>query len=350
MQYIDFKIWIQSKAIEQMKQTITHLNQLVDEQIQLYKMECKPQTDEVPPEYLEFQLERSLDSLKINILSEFKQTYLNNKKFAIWNEHPVDKPIKFNTNNTLMQKAKLSASAHTFEALPQLAFLDLETDGINIHTANILQVAIIKPIIHPKHETLHYIKTYSSYILPHEEYSQKDNKAFEINHIGDKQLKTATLMEDAAIDIAYHLHNTVIVGYNINSFDIPILKRHLNYHDEHLFHKFSIDLYPACWKNKKQKLGDAIKAYNLLNNPKPHDAVADANCCMDLLNEVIERDELPNSEEGLLDLFSSPQNIWQHYSRHKIIDINPNHGDYSHLLMITPTSSLKRKHSEISNT
>jgi DNA polymerase III epsilon subunit-like protein len=139
------------------------------------------------------------------------------------------------------------------------------------------------------------------------------------------------------------------VGYNVNSFDIPILKRHLEKYNEELYHKFSIDLYPACWKDKKQKLGDAIKAYNLPCNPKPHDALADASCCMDLLNEIIERNELPNNEDDLLDLFLSlDQNIWQHFRKLKIIDVNLNHKEYSHLLMMTPPSSLKRKHSEIS--
>ena len=69
---------------------------------------------------------------------------------------------------------------------------------------------------------------------------------------------------------------------------------------------------------------------------------------MELLNEVIINNELPNTEDDLLDLFCSPQNIWQHYGRNKIIDINPDHKDYSHLLYATPASSLKRKHSEIS--
>jgi len=347
MQYIDFTTWFEPKALQQMKQTIVQLNQLIDEQMQIYKSESNPQTNEVPSEYLEFQLERCLDSLKINILYEFKQASLN-KKFITWDKNPIDKPIKLHTNNSLMQIAKLAASAHSFEALPQLAFIDLETDGINIETANILQIAIIKPIIHPIHDSLHYLKTFSSYILPYKGYSQEDNKAFHINHIGEKQLKSALLMEDIAPHIAYQLYHTILVGYNINSFDIPILKRHLIKYEEELIHNFSIDLYPACWKDKKQKLGDAIKAYNLSNNPNPHDAMADASCCMDLLNELIERNELPNNEDDLLDLFNSPQNIWQHFRRNKIIDINPNNKNYSHLLVTTPSSSLKRKLSEIS--
>ena len=344
----NFTTWFESKALEQMKQTIYYLNGLVDEQMQAYKMDSKLGTNEIPPEYLEFQLERCLDLLKINILSEYKQASLT-KKFYNCNKLLLDKPVKINTGNTLMQKAKLAAATYNLQSLPQLAFLDLETDGTNIETANILQVAIIKPIINSETETLSYVETFSCYTLPYKGYSQKHNKAFHINHIGDKELESAKEMHYAAIDIAYHLYDTVIVGYNVNSFDIPILKRHLEKYNEELYHKFSIDLYPACWKDKKQKLGDAIKAYNLPCNPKPHDALADASCCMDLLNEIIERNELPNNEDDLLDLFLSlDQNIWQHFRKLKIIDVNLNHKEYSHLLMMTPSSSLKRKHSEIS--
>jgi DNA polymerase III epsilon subunit-like protein len=348
MPQINFTTWFETKALNQLKSNIAHLNQLIDEQTQIFKREkFLPLTNEIPLEYLEFQVERCLESLKVNLLTELKNTSFSNK-FITWDQLPVDKPISLeNHKNTLMQKAKLSASAHIFQAMPQLAFIDIETDGIDIESANILQVAIIKPIIDPVHDSLNYFQTWSKYILPYEGYSQKDNKAYHINHIGDKELEQAMDIDDAIMHISYHICNAVLVGYNINSFDIPILRKHLIKHNEPILYKYSIDLYPTCWKDKKQKLQDAIKAYNIPSNPNPHDATADAACCIDLLNEIIERHELPNNEEDLLDLFISPQNIWQnYYKKLKVIDINPDHKNYSHLLFPTPASSLKRKHSE----
>ena len=347
MYFSEFSTWFQTKATQQLKQSIDQFNQLMDEQVQLYKKECKPSTDQIPPDYLEYQVDRCLSAFKTNLLSELQQTCFN-RKFTIGTKNPIEKPIKLFSKTTLMERAKLSASAHILQALPQLAFLDIETDGININTANILQIAIIKPIVDPEYDTLNYHTSWSRYILPWEGYSQKNNKAYHINHIGDKELETALEIEEAVFDICYHLENTVIVGYNINQFDIPIIKRHCEKHQEPLLYKYSIDLYPAIWKDKKQKLEDAIKAYNLPINSNPHDAKADASCCMDLLYEIIERNELPGTEEEQLELFSLPQNIWQHFKRLKVIDINPKHKDYSHLLYSTPTSSLKRKLSEIS--
>jgi DNA polymerase III epsilon subunit-like protein len=347
MQTIDFTTWFELKAMQQIKQSIKHLNQLMDEQIQIYKKDCRPLTNIIPPEYLEYQVERCLESFKISLLSEVKNTSIT-KRFITKDKYPVEKPIKLNTNNTLIQRAKIAASAHNFQALPQLAFLDIETDSANIATANILQISIIKPIIHPDHETLSYFTTWSKYTKPDYEYSQKDNKAYHINHIGDKELKTAMHMGEAAIYISELLMDTVVVGYNINHFDLPIIRRHLKLYNEEIQWKYSIDLFPAIWKDKKHKLQDAINLYNLSTNNKPHDAEADASCCIDLLNELIERNELLATEEDLLDLFSSPQNIWQHFGKKKVVEINPNHTDYAHLAYPTPASSLKRKLSQIS--
>jgi DNA polymerase III epsilon subunit-like protein len=347
MQPIEFSTWFQTNALKQLKQSIQQFTQLMDEQIQMYNIESKPSTKEIPPEYLTLQVENCINSFKINLLSELEQTCFY-KKFTFDTKTPIEKPIKLDTNNTLMQKAKLSAAAHALYSLPQLAFLDIETDGTDINTANILQVAIIKPIINHEHDSLSHFTTWSKYVLPWEGYTEKDNKAFHINHIGEEQLKTAYDLDNAIMHITYHLCNTVIVGYNVNNFDIPILKRHCDMWDEPLKYKYSIDLYPTVWKNRKQKLGDAIKAYGLPANSNPHDATADATCCIDLLSEAIIRNELPNNEEELLDLFTSSNNIWQHYGKNKIIEINPDHKDYSHLLYPTPASSLKRKLSQIS--
>ena len=347
MQFTEFSLWFQSKALQHLKQSLEHLNSIMDEQIQCCNMDFKTSIKEIPSEYLEFQAERCIDSFKTTLLSELQQTCFS-KKFTFDVKNPIDRPIKLETENTLMQRAKLSAAANALHSLPQLAFLDIETDGTNINTANILQIAIIKPVINSDHNTLSYFTSWSSYVLPYEGYTEKDNLAYHINHIGNKQLKTAMDIDDAVNFATFHLCNTVIVGYNINNFDIPILKRHCDYYDEPIKYKYSIDLYPTIWKNKKQKLGDAIKAYNLPFNSNPHDAMADASCCIDLLSEVIERNELPNIEEDLLDLSNSPENIWQHYGRLKIIEVNTDHKDYSHLLYPTPTSSLKRKLSQIS--
>lgn len=350
--HTDFSLWFHSKALQHLEQSMQQLNKIMDEQIQSYNMEEDMQPlKSIPPEYLKFHAESCINSFKVNLLSELEKACFN-KKFSFDVKEPIEEPIKLETNNTLMQRAQMSAVASSLHSLPQLAFLDIETDGTNIKTANILQISIIKPIIDPDHNSLSYFESWSTYVKPWEGYSEKDNKAYHINHIGNKELENAMCLEIALIHLTYKINETVVVGYNIHGFDMPIIKRDCEKHEEYLNYKYSIDLYPAIWKNRKQTLKDAIKAYNLPMNPNPHDATSDASCCIDLLNEIIERNELPNIEDELLDLFNSKENLWQHYGTKKVIEINPKNDSYSHLLSYypTPASSLKRKLSQTSIT
>ena len=350
MQRIEFTPWLKTKALHLLNQSITSLNSLINEQTQIYKKEqVEYATETIPIDYLQFQLNRLLDSFKSNLLFEFHQASFN-RKFICHHKIPIDKPIKLDNPlpSTLLEKAKIMAIAPLVQNLPQLAFLDIETDGLDISSSNILQVAIIKPIIHSQHDSLHHIMSWSRYFIPYEGYTEQDNKALHINHIGNDQLYGAFTMEEAASYIAHLLKDTIIIGYNINNFDIPILQRHLKAENCNLMHKFSIDLYPACWKNKKQKLQDALATYNIQPNENPHCALADAKCCIDLLSELIDKNELPNTEEDLLNLYNQPNNIWQHFKTLKIIEINSENSSYSHLLYSTPpsTQTIKRQLSE----
>ena len=348
--YTDFSSWFHFNALQLLEQSLQQLNKTMDEQIQSYNMDKDKNFSEIiPSEYLKFHAENCINSFKINLLSNLEQICFS-KQFSFSVKDPIDEPIKLKTENNLMQRAQMSAVASSLHSLPQLAFLDIETDGTDIKTANILQISIIKPVIDLDHNSLSYFNSWSTYVKPWKGYSEKDNKAFHINHIGDKELKNAMCLEIALMHVVYKLDETVVVGYNIHGFDIPIIKRDCETHQEYLNYKYSIDLYPAIWRNKKQTLKDAIKAYNLPMNPNPHDATSDASCCIDLLSEIIERNELPNIEDDLLDLFTSSENLWQHYGTKKVIEINPKNDNYSHLLSYypTPASSLKRKLSQTS--
>jgi DNA polymerase III alpha subunit (gram-positive type) len=341
---INFTLWFEAMATKQFKMTIKHLFKLLDEQTQLHTKEFRPtQPSELPMEYLEYQIKYWFQDLAHKVYFEtISQPYPT--KYHIINKHPLKKPVMLNTNNSMIQIAKLSREITHYDSLPQLAFVDIETDALSIDTANILQVAIIKPMIHQQHSMDHY-KSWNKFILPYQGYNQKDNKAYNINQIGDKQLATAIPLSDVTNTISELLKNTVIVGYNCNSFDIPILKRHLETHSSQLLHKFSIDLYPACWKNKKQNLASAIDQYNLMMNPNPHDALADASCCIDLLFALVNNHELPGSENELLDLSTKPENSWNN-RKLKVIDVNTSLLDTHHNKTNPP---LKRKWSQISS-
>jgi DNA polymerase III epsilon subunit-like protein len=346
MQYTDFTMWLESKAQELIKNAINNVSKTIDHQVQAYKACSHDPLRELPSDYLEFQVQSCLDIFKTSLLNEFKEAN-NTTKFICFNKHPTKKYPTDAYTNPLLHRARLENALPTLENLPDLAFLDIETDGLNKDTANILQIAIIKPYPNPRDNDVCYSNIFSAYVLPYASYSQKDNSAYHINHIGDDELLwKANSLEDLADTIQELLQDTVIVGYNVNDFDIPILIKHFNKIDKEFNYKFSIDLYPACWKNKKQKLDDAITAFNTFKNTNPHDALADATTCIDLLHELVKRNQLPSLEKDLVDLYFSPQNLWHHSK--KIINLNPKYPKYSDLLIPTPQSSLKRKHSQLS--
>ena len=90
-----------------------------------------------------------------------------------------------------------------------------------------------------------YYNTMSIYVLPWKGYTEIDNDALKINHIGNKKLKIAIITEEALKLAANHLSHTVIMRYNVNNFDIPILQRHFKKYNLSLLHKYFIDLYLA---------------------------------------------------------------------------------------------------------
>jgi DNA polymerase III epsilon subunit-like protein len=345
MYYTDFNIWFQTKATQCLNQNINNLFNLVDRQQQIVSTNQQVNSNILPAEYLLFQVQHCLENFKSTMLNELKYATQTNN-FISWEKDPLDEDLFETIPNSLIQRARVDSIAPVLNNLQKLAFIDVETDGTNIQTANILQISIVMPKCYPNQ--LSCMQTYSRYILPYKGYTQQDNKAYNINFIGDNELKTAITPEAAAWNISILLQDAILVGYNINSFDIPLIKKLLNEYNEPLQWKFSIDLYPACWKNKKQKLADAIKAYNLADNLNPHDATADANCCVDLLRELVRKGELPGNEEDLIDLLNSPENTWQHFRKLNIIEVNADNEDYSYLLVKTPPATLKRKYSDIS--
>ena len=343
--YTNFTKWFEVKANSLFKETLQNIFESMDEQVQLHNKGYSTDKHNIPIDYLEYQIEHHFQRLKHRLLEHtiFKACGTN---FTFKNKSPINKPVMLNNDNSMLQLAMLARSAHHLESLPQLAFLDIETDSVRVDTANILQVAIIKPIIDPTHESLHHFKSWVEYVSPYTGYTKEQNTAYEINKIGNKQLASAKPMRELSSIISEQLKNTIIVGYNCNSFDIPILKRHLEANDSQLLHKFSIDLYPACWKDKKQNLAAALDAYNIQQNPNPHDAKADASCCIDLLFELINNNILPPNEEELVTLFITQNNTWRSKNL-KVVEINPIffRDDPSSKLPIRNT--LKRRYSQI---
>lgn len=95
-----------------------------------------------------------------------------------------------------------------------LAFIDLETTGINLGTDRIVEIAIVK--IMPDGTKLVKRKLINPEMpIP--------PQSTEIHGISDEMVKDAPTFRQAANEIKQFIDNCDISGYNSNKFDIPLL-------------------------------------------------------------------------------------------------------------------------------
>lgn len=177
----------------------------------------------------------------------------------------------------------------------KLAFIDLETDGLDIKKANILQISIIIP-----NNKTYYV--FNSFIKPPNNYRiDEKSPSFKVNNITQDKINNAHTFNEIAIDIADILHGTTVVGFNIHNFDLPILTRHFqNSEVKHTSWTFSIDLAQNFWKYKKLTLEKALQDYHLDPITEPHNALADTSACIRLMCTMIEMQQLPASFSDMI--------------------------------------------------
>lgn len=123
-----------------------------------------------------------------------------------------------------------------------IAFIDLETTGINISTDRIVEIAIVK--ISPDGSRLVKRKIINPTIpIP--------QAAIDVHGITNEMVKDAPTFKQASNEIKQFIEGCDIGGYNSNRFDIPMLV------EEFLRCELNIDI-------ESRKLVDVQKVYHLM--------------------------------------------------------------------------------------
>ncbi len=123
-----------------------------------------------------------------------------------------------------------------------LAFIDLETTGVNISTDRIVEIAIVK--ISPDGTKSVKRKIINPTIpIP--------QTAIDVHGISNEMVKDAPTFKQAANEIKQFIEGCDIAGYNSNRFDIPMLV------EEFLRCELNIDI-------ENRKLVDVQKVYHLM--------------------------------------------------------------------------------------
>lgn len=141
-----------------------------------------------------------------------------------------------------------------------MLFLDIETDGKYPTTAKILSVSTIKLDI-VQESSLSIGKTKISHFIKPDPNYKVDNssEAFKINQISPENTgQSGNPLEKWAQNNLDSLVNSIIVGYNINRFDIPCLRNNLMRKKLTLPKLRTIDLYQAYFQFRKHDLSSAL--------------------------------------------------------------------------------------------
>lgn len=175
-----------------------------------------------------------------------------------------------------------------------LAFIDLETTGINLSTDKIIEIAIIKML--PDGNTAAKIKRINPGIPISKESST-------IHGITNDDVKDAPLFKEVANELRQFLDNCDLAGYNSNRFDIPLLVEEFLRAGQNFEMKGRklIDVQRIFHLMEKRNLEAAYQFYCNKELENAHSAEADARATFEILEAQLGRyeDTLVNDIEAL---------------------------------------------------
>jgi len=163
-----------------------------------------------------------------------------------------------------------------------IAFIDLETTGINITTDRIVEIAIVKILQDGEKQVKRKL------INPLMPIPQSSS---DIHGITDEMVKDAPSFKQVANEIKQFIEGSDLGGYNSNRFDIPmLLEEFLRVGiDYTLDGKRLVDVQKVFHMMEQRTLGAAYKFYCQKTLEGAHGAEADATATWEVLEAQIER-------------------------------------------------------------
>jgi DNA polymerase-3 subunit epsilon len=178
-----------------------------------------------------------------------------------------------------------------------LAFIDLETTGINLATDRIIEIAIIKVLPDGKRSIKRKL------INPRMPIPKQSS---DVHGITDEMVKDAPAFKDVAHELKQMLDGCDIAGYNSNRFDIPLLVEEFLRADVDFDMKGRrlLDVQNIFHKMEQRTLSAAYKFYCNKNLDGAHSAEVDASATHEILIAHLDRyPDLGTSIDSVLKLF-----------------------------------------------
>lgn len=183
-----------------------------------------------------------------------------------------------------------------------LAFIDIETTGINVSSDRIVEISILKVNPNGKEDWI------SLRINPEMPIPEKSTA---IHGITDEDVADSPTFREVAKKLAAFLEGCDLAGYNAIKFDIPVLaEEFLRINTDFNFRKRKyVDVQVIFHKKEQRTLTAAYQFYCRKELQNAHSSKADTQATYEVLKAQLDRyDDLENDMEKLAD-FSSFHNI-----------------------------------------
>lgn len=182
-----------------------------------------------------------------------------------------------------------------------LAFIDLETTGINLGLDRIIEIAIVKVLPDKSQSIKRKIINPAIPIPP---------SSTQIHGITDEMVKDAPTFKQVAHELKQMLDGCDMAGYNSNRFDIPMLMEEFMRAEVEfdMRNRKLIDVQNIFHKMEPRTLGAAYRFYCSKQLEGAHGAEVDASATHEILEAQLEKyPELGNSIDSILKLIGEDQ-------------------------------------------
>lgn len=182
-----------------------------------------------------------------------------------------------------------------------LAFIDLETTGIDIAKDRIVQIAILK-VFPDGSEEIKSLTVNPTVSIP--------LTASKVHGIYDKDVINSPTFAQVAQSLAAFIGDSDIAGYNSNKFDIPLLIEELSRYgvDFKLEGRSIVDVLTIFYKMEPRSLNAAYKFYCGKDLVGAHDAANDIRATYEVLKAQLQHYENVAYEDNDGNIFYPIQN------------------------------------------
>ncbi len=193
-----------------------------------------------------------------------------------------------------------------------IAFIDIETTGVNLSSDRIVEIAIIK------------VLTDGSRIVKRKLINPQipiPASASEVHGITDNMVKDAPTFKQAGNELKQFIDNSDLGGYNSNRFDIPMLMEEFLRAglDIDLSTRRMLDVQHIFYTMEPRTLSAAYKFYCEKELKNAHSAEVDIDATIEVLMAQIQRyPQLGNSVDSILQLIGEEKVV--DYARRFVFD------------------------------